>query len=334
MKIEKVSRIIDGHKDNQMNRRKFLTGLGAATSGIGAAGLFTKKDTDDYFPKDTNEHTNNHTTIEDIIRESTNEYTAPESNSQEDIRESSNSIYFAYTINKLIPHFNTDLKKIMEYGNKITNNDPKGRTRIRYVFDELKIQEASNLINNEMKKCIIGICIEESRFDASRTSRSGAKGILQIMPKTWEEHGDPNGNILSLVDQMKAVNSLLTQTHRYLQNKYLGALDTIKINYFEDSQTDFEKYFMVPIIINSYNAGMGTMGKIITQFANKYRNKNECTKALNVDKAVSDYDVFFTMSTLARAQGVNNLYKEDASNYTPKVYAALLSLMKHTNNKI
>ena len=78
--------------------------------------------------------------------------------------------------------------------------------------------------------------------------------------------------------------------------------------------------FLAPILINAYNAGMGTLARLIIWFAAEFPTRKESSRIGEESDVCSGYDVFLFLSQEAKSQGIIEWYKEDSMTYTPKVY--------------
>jgi hypothetical protein len=246
----------------------------------------------------------------------------------------SNSVYFNDTVEAYAENYEKELSSVLKFGLQPTVHDPEGRNRIEYVYSMLHAENIPERVMEELKRLIIGLCFEESRYDAARESAEGAKGIFQIIPTTWNELGREDENIYSLVDQTRVASELFSQTYTYLNTMIGDELRMIREVYFTGNQRLFERYFITPVLINAYNAGMGNMGKLVHWFAHTYAQNGVPENFFGEVETLSGYDVFFALS---RGGLINNpvaLYKEDASRYTFKVYGATSCLLRHVRDDV
>jgi hypothetical protein len=238
----------------------------------------------------------------------------------------SNSKFFITEVVAQADRYERELPVVLQFAQEITVKDPEGRSRMDYVQQMLHADGVPEAVLKEIKKQMVGLAFEESRYDAERESGEHARGILQIIPSTWEDLSKEGENALSLVDQTRVAGELLSQTYAHLQTAVGDELQAIEAEFFHGDTEAFEKCFMAPVLINAYNAGMGTMAKLIYWFA---RTHEQAVGIFDQEKQLSGYDVFMAMAKKGKADEPVPAYKEDASAYTLKVYGAALCLLSH-----
>lgn len=321
---------IDVEEKTPMNRRHFLRGF-FSTALTGAAGLGT-------FELSKHKSEIRGTSEEELLppldslklgelsasQESSTDTEPRES--QEESETLSESKYFMQAVAEFADRYNRDVTQVLEYASKVTVNDPKNRSRIEYVQEELSIEGIPEIIAHELQKYIVGLCDVESSFNAAKKSPDGAQGPLQFMPATWKEHSADAENILSLVAQIDAAQSKFKQIYTHLIHTCGVELDAIKAEFFFGDNEHFQKEFLTPVIINSFNAGQGTLANVLTWFVHRYPTQEKTKGIFNAEEVVSGYDVFFTMAAQAYKEEVNANYRDDARAYVPKVYGATKSL--------
>lgn len=239
------------------------------------------------------------------------------------------SVHFNERVDEFLHEYEADMDYVREYGGRITVNDPEGRSRIQYVSQELQVDGVSPIVLAELRDRIDGLCFVESRFDAERVSRDGARGVMQIVPSTWDEHGNPTADPLSLVAQVEAAGSLFSQIHRHLQNECRDEMALIRAEFFHGNEEEFERYFLTPVLINGYNAGAGNMELLLKGFARAYGTQELAEGIFDEGKTPSGYDVFFAMVCREDTDNWASRYAQHASQYTPRVYSADRCLRLH-----
>jgi hypothetical protein len=240
-----------------------------------------------------------------------------------------NSKLFITEIVSEADRYDRELPVVLKFAKVATTKDPEGRSRMDYVREMLHAEGVPETAMAEIKKQMVGLAFEESRYDASRESEENAKGTLQIVPSTWEDLSNEGESVLSLVDQTRVAGELFAQTYAHLQNTVGDELMAIEAEFFHGDSDAFEQCFLAPVLINSYNAGMGTMAKLISWFARRHGSQEESIGLLGQDKKLSGYDVFMAMAKRGEAEVPVRAYREDASAYTFKVYGAALCLLRH-----
>lgn len=245
----------------------------------------------------------------------------------------SNSKFFITQIVAESDRYDRELPVVLEYAQAITAKDPEGRSRMEYLHEMLDAEGVPDAAMVEIKKQIVGLGFEESRYDAERESGEKARGILQIIPSTWDDLSTEGESVLSLVDQTRVAGELLSQTYEHLQNTVKDELQAIEAEFFHGDSEEFEKCFLAPVLINAYNAGMGNMAKLIGWFARTYGTQEKTIGLFGQDQKLSGYDVFTAMAKQGLVDEPVGGYKKDASAYTFKVYGAALCLLRHPASK-
>ncbi len=101
----------------------------------------------------------------------------------------------------------------------------------------------------------------------------------------------------------------------------------IQTEFFHGDTEAFERSFLAPVLINSYNAGMGTIAKLVSWFALTYGTQDKTVGLFGQEEILSGHDVFAAMAKMAEKEEAVPLYGSDASAYTFKVYGAALCLL-------
>jgi hypothetical protein len=195
-------------------------------------------------------------------------------------------------------------------------------SRIEYVRNFLgRNTTLPEAIIAELSRIGPGLAAQESRFDNSSKSPVGARGIFQFMPATFKELGYSEADFLSLTKQVEAAGEYFQRAYRSLYQRSGDALQNIRAEFFDNDEL-FAKEFIVPILINSYNAGAARMAAVVTWFNKRYPN-GEAFRARG-SSVPKGYDVFKVMSLKAQAYEGGGLiagYGSDAGGYVPRIYA-------------
>jgi len=213
------------------------------------------------------------------------------------------------------------------------------QTRIEYIQNEIQFKDISiegrgeewMIAQSELKSILPGLCAQESRFDNNALSSDKAAGIFQFMPETWEEvqkeYKKINGedseplSMMSLKDQTVAASLHFSNIYKRLVHYSGGELDSIKKMFFKNG--GFEKYFLVPLMINSYNAGSKRLSDAVILLASEFQTTEDAEKVFGRDSQYLGFDVFFHLAQIADDSDTGTLgrYSEAASEYVPRIYA-------------
>ena len=202
-------------------------------------------------------------------------------------------------------------------------NDAEGRDALSILRLETNFTQLSPRVEEEFTPFLIGIAAEESRFDVSKTSKSGAIGLMQTMQRTVEgyksEHNLPHLDSRNLSDQLPVSVNHIETSYLEFTEKLDIELAYITDVYFDGNRASMERYFLVPLMINSYNAGQGRMIEVVQWFLDAYPEPQSTTELLKTEKPLSGYDVFFAMVyQCAKEKGVDG-FGQETSVYVTKV---------------
>lgn len=203
-----------------------------------------------------------------------------------------------------------------------------GTSRIDYLR-EYVMQDSPlpKIIQQKLPGLLVGLAAQESKFNNASLSSIGARGIFQFMPDTWEEVAkdkDP----LSYRDQVAAV---LT----YFETKIYPLLVTspkvqeVKRRYFLSNENSFHEHFLLPIMINAYNAGPSRVQDAVGWFIDRY--PTQAIFEAKFGALTNPYDLFTVCSREIAAEEITedklDAYRTDASTYVQRIYA-LTALMQ------
>lgn len=243
----------------------------------------------------------------------------------------SESKYFNGVVRRYAVEYESELDFVLEYAQKITKGDPEERTRIEYISQMLQSPGVPSVVMQELRRLVAGLCFAESRFDAARISEVGARGMFQIMPATWKRYDAPEEKALALVEQTEVAGEYFSRAYQSLKRHCRNELDAIKIEFFEGNTSEFEKYFLTPLLINAYNAGDGTMVDLVKWFSRSYGSQEESTGIYTSGEALSKYDVFFALADKGNTEKAVKQYRKHAGAYALKVYGATKCLEDNGN---
>ena len=220
-------------------------------------------------------------------------------------------------------HMNSGVESVYNNATTPLESDPDGRDALTIIRTEANFINLPQRVEEEFTPYLIGIAAEESRFDANKTSKSGAIGTLQTMPTTFEgykkEHNLPNLNPLNLSDQLPASMQHIEISYLELTENLDNELKYITNVYFDGNTASMEKYFLVPLMINSYNAGQARMIEVVQWFLNTYPEPESTADLIEQDEQLLGYDLFFAMIYECAKEKAVNGFRLESSRYVPGV---------------
>ncbi len=170
-------------------------------------------------------------------------------------------------------------------------------------------------------KFIAAIAFTESRFDSMAQSGVGARGVMQVMPRTLRQQGVPDSLDLVPEYNIKAAAGLLGELNRIFR----------RIENFEERSN---------FILASYNAGIGEVSDAM-RLAEKYgRNRYVWENSVDtflmlkskpeyyndsVCKNGSFYDWKQTFQFIAKVKRTWNKYIDLQEAYNDSIYQILLN---------
>ncbi len=191
-------------------------------------------------------------------------------------------------------------------------------SRYKYVHEGIKFDDdIPEIVQTALRELVPGVCAQESKFNNGLTSSSGAVGIFQFMPWVWEKYGKDPEEIKSLKTQVEVAGQLFSDIYREFMHHCNDEVLVQARSQFSDQET-FLIDFVVPSLINSYNAGSSRMSDAVEIY---FSDSNR-------DRTLTGKDVFRDMAEYAKSSEVGRLdaYKEDAREYVPRVYAHAVSI--------
>lgn len=192
-------------------------------------------------------------------------------------------------------------------------------SRLEYVRDMVKLEGLPRVIENEIRFLLPGLCAQESKFNADAESSVGAKGIMQIMPNTYEFYGGTDDEMKSLVKQVEIAGRFISDLHRQLCH-HVGTDNLQKLRRQFSTKEDYQKDLLVPLIINSYNAGAACVAEGVSLYLEHMKGKE-----LPIGK-----DLFIAIADFAAetkgGKYVSN-YGKHAREYVPRIYAQAKALV-------
>jgi hypothetical protein len=211
--------------------------------------------------------------------------------------------------------YRKEIDRVLEFGNKKTIGSQLNR--IDFINNEFdKITGLPPAVKNRLKLISYGVAGIESNLDNSKVSSRNAHGIWQILPRVLKSLGYKSKDFLSLKQTTEAVKEIFVKNYKYFHNPKLTKLRTAlkKIQKeYSFSEEEFDKHFIFPCMINSYNCGKFRMQNVILWFSENYDRKK-------LENKVGKYsqfgdDLFVHMTRLARTEESVSGYGRESQEY-------------------
>ncbi len=194
------------------------------------------------------------------------------------------------------------------------------QNKIQFHYNPKNEMGAPPVAQEELRKVVGGLCMQESGFNNGLTSRTGASGIFQFQPVTWKEQGGAPYEINSLKRQTELAGNYLSGLYWQVQH-FAGdkAMEILKKTHNEES---LARDVLVPLTINSYNAGASRVGAAVQKYFERPENR---------EKGLTGKDLFIDIANFAREseEGKLRAYGDDAREYVTRIYGNALALAKN-----
>lgn len=213
------------------------------------------------------------------------------------------------------------LKDIVLYnGSKTVVGDEEKLSRIQYLKEHANdYVKLSPTMAKELSSILPALAAQESQYD--NESDSGvARGILQFRDSEWSSLGYTDADRPFLKKQTEAASRLLAGKLEYLEDHIGDELTFIEKRFF-GTREEFEKYFLAPVLINSYNSGEGNLTKVVKWFCATFPDKGTLAKELGATDTNLGYDVYDTMAHMGRKRRAAPSYGRDSSQYVSRIMA-------------
>ena len=186
----------------------------------------------------------------------------------------------------------------------------------QYIDENIEFKNSvPELVQNELRRILPGLCAQESNFNNRSVSKSGARGIFQFMPATWGEYDVSPGGIVegvqSLEKQVSCAGAFFSDLYKQIPH-HAGAETMQKLRTMFDEET-LQKDILVPLMVNAYNAGGALMGEALRLFLERSPQPN-----------FSGKDFFLALADFAEASDGGEYlsrYGNEAREYVPRIYA-------------
>jgi hypothetical protein len=213
---------------------------------------------------------------------------------------------------------------VERYAAEVVPGDPAGRTLYEVVLNDVPLDNLPESVALQMKRLMLGIAAEESRFNKKKKSPQDARGVLQTMEETEdgyrEKHGLESLDPTDILMQVGVAGMHIETSYRELFNSAGEDLAYLKEHFFKNDETAFETCLVVPALVNSYNAGARRVAEVITWFANEVRAGRLAEHLPSNSTTPAGFDVYMVMVHACAEKKAVKRFGPDASQYTEKVY--------------
>lgn len=209
------------------------------------------------------------------------------------------------------------------FGTQLVPGLTQKLSRIDYVRKHISENTAlPKDIVAELRDIVPGLAAQESQYDSRSLSKVGAFGAFQFMPATWKDMGYTDADKSSFPLQVSAVSRFFEMAHSFFSSATASELGAIRERFFGSDEASFNKYFFVPLLVNSYNAGPGRVATVLKWFERTFPDKESLEKRLGASYADSlGYDVYASMAKIARDSKAVSGYGRDSSEYVVRSMA-------------
>ncbi len=229
---------------------------------------------------------------------------------------------------------------------KVVNGDYQRRTRAQYLHQEITFHtKLPELVQDELRGFIVGLAAQESRFNAGLPKNSAtAEGVLQLVDAVREENGHDPSTRLSFVQEVGVCGVHFSNVysrvehwmkHELIRNANGGIVEQDRPETYQmlrglfpegsEGEQSWQKYFLVPCMVNAYNAGSWTIGACLHEFVAAH-SPEELQAMLGENPG---YDLFTKFTHFAKESQANEFtqnYGEDAQAYFISIAAVTESL--------
>ena len=192
-------------------------------------------------------------------------------------------------------------------------------SRELYLMQEINFEhpdtgrELPEVIQEELRRYVVAQVFRESTFDNSSVNPvTGAFGSVQAMVATAIDEGyNPRELRLSFIQQVEFMGGYYARMYGWLYHH----TDDEAMNFLKRGLTEeeFQRDVLVPILINAYNAGVGTMSTAI----NEYYQANRGSRLSEGGK-----DRYMALVNFAMRSNTGSLanYRHEAGSYVTMTY--------------
>ncbi len=212
---------------------------------------------------------------------------------------------------------------IRHLGNRTVPGAIDGASYISYINQNFARNSSLPLdVADDLRELLPGLAAQESQYNPAALSPVGARSILQIMPATWRTIGyspETEGNFML---QVEAANKYFEGAYGELMENNTADFNRIRDTFFDGDQEAFDKYFLAPVLINTYNSGTGRLSRVIRWFNRNYPDRQSIS-AISSGQGGYGYDVYAAMAHFAARNDTPETsgYKEHSSEYFSRVFS-------------
>lgn len=192
------------------------------------------------------------------------------------------------------------------------------KSRLEYVQENIKFKDAIPVaVQSALRELVPGVCAQESKFRNGMTSKAGAQGIFQFMPWVREHYKLSESELTSLVRQVEVAGEIFSDIYSELITLCDTNALTLARSAFA-SQDEYLQSFIVPLIINSYNAGSNRVSQAVNEYF-KHHTAIPKTAGMDLFLEVADFAQQSKHDTLQK-------YKKHSREYVSRVYAHAVAI--------
>lgn len=208
--------------------------------------------------------------------------------------------------------------------NQEVPHDRDNRTFLEVIADEFQapIEGADGeMLSALLKEYLPALISKESLFNVDAVSSAGARGALQFMPDTWKRYAHEGADPTSFTEAVRAAGKYFAASYEYLYNNNLNELDVIESEFFAGDHDAFVRDFVLPVLLNGYNAGDGTMRHALAHFAREYGTQDDLQTFYNTSAQITGKDVFFAFTRIESKNEEVPMYGPYAGAYSLEIAA-------------
>lgn len=179
----------------------------------------------------------------------------------------------------------------------------------------------------ELQFLVPGLAAQESQYNNDALSPVGAVRIMQFMPDTATSIGYSVASLEKLSVQVEAATKLFAQMYAFFSESLSSEFEKVTREYFDGDKEKMEKYFLIPCMINAYNAGPARLGMVVRTFLRSFPTKKDYEDRMGVYPNEVGYDVFaFMARTIGTAPESSPLFVEEYRKHSREYFSRTYAL--------